>query len=47
MIQLLVQNLAKGTEKATSFWAPQYWKYYDTNELPPMPQQMIAKASGW
>jgi hypothetical protein len=46
MIHLLIQNLVKGTEKATSFYAPQYWKYYDTNELPPMPQQMIAKASG-
>lgn len=44
MIRLLVQNMAKGTEKPFSFYAPQYWKYYDTNELPSVPQEMIARA---
>jgi len=47
MIRLLVQNMAKGTEKPFSFYAPQYWKYYDTNELPTVPQEMIARAGKW
>lgn len=47
MIRLLVQNLSKGTEKPFSFWSPQYWKYYDTNELPPIPEEMIARAGRW
>lgn len=47
MIKLLVQNLSKGTEKPFSFWAPQYWKYYDTNELPPIPDEMIGRAKRW
>jgi hypothetical protein len=44
IVRLLVQNLSKGTEKPFSYWGPQYWKYYDTNELPPMPQDMINRA---
>src|SRR3990172_922725 len=44
MIRLLVQNMAKGTEKPFSFYAPQYWKYYDTNELPTVPTDMIKRA---
>jgi len=47
IVRLLVQNLGRGTEKPFSFWSPQYWKYYDTNELPPMPQEMIARAGRW
>jgi len=47
MIKLLVQNLGKGTEKPFSFWAPQYWRYFDTNELPTVPQEMISRASKW
>jgi hypothetical protein len=47
MVRLLVQNLGKGTEKPFSFWAPQYWKYYDTNELPTVPQEMINRAGKW
>ena len=47
MIRLLVQNLGKGTEKPFSFWAPQYWKYYDTNELPTVPQEMMNRAGKW
>lgn len=46
-IRLLVQNLAKGTEKTLSFYAPTYWKYYDTNELPPVPERMLAKGASW
>ena len=44
IVRLLVQNLGKGTEKPFSFWGPQYWKYYDTNELPQVPQSMIDRA---
>ena len=44
MVRLLVQNLGKGTEKPFSFWSPQYWQYYDTNELPQIPQSMIDRA---
>lgn len=46
-IRLLIQNLSKGTEKIVSFYAPTYWKYYDTNELPPVPEKMIIKGSSW
>ena len=44
MVRLLVQDLIKGTEKMISYWGPKYWKFYDTNELPPIPQAMIDKA---
>jgi len=47
MIRLLVQNLSKGTERPFSFYAPQYWKYYDTNELPTVPQEMIKRGAKW
>jgi len=47
MIRLLVQNLGKGTERPFSFYAPQYWKYYDTNELPTVPQEMIKRGGKW
>lgn len=46
-IKLLVQNLSKGTEKIVSYYAPTYWKYFDTNELPPIPEKMIVKAASW
>jgi len=46
-IRLLVQNLGKGTEKVVTFYAPQYWKYYDTNELPQVPEKMLVKGAQW
>ena len=46
-IRLLVQNLSKGTEKITSYWAPQYWKFFNTNELPPVPEKVIIRAAKW
>jgi len=46
-IKLLIQNLAKGTERIVSYYAPQYWKYFDTNELPPVPEKMLGKAVAW
>ncbi len=47
MIRLLIQNLGKGTEKLMSYYAPNYWKYFDTNELPTVPDLMIGKAAKW
>lgn len=47
MIRLLIQNLSKGTEKPFRYWGPQYWKYYDTNELPPIPEEMVQRAGKW
>ena len=44
MTRLLIQDLTKGTEKVIHYYAPIYWRYYDTNEVPPMPQAMIQKA---
>ena len=46
-IKLLVQNLSKGTEKVISYYAPQYWPYFDTNELPPIPEKMLMKGAQW
>lgn len=47
IIELCIQDLHKGTEKTMHFYAPLYWKYFDTNELPPMPEKIIAKAKSW
>jgi hypothetical protein len=47
MVRLLVQNLSRATEKPFSYYGPQYWKYFDTNELPTVPQEMIHKAGKW
>lgn len=43
-IKLLIQNLEKGTEKSIHYYAPLYWRYYNTYELPPMPQMSVDKA---
>lgn len=42
-VHLLIQNLVKGSEKMTHFYAPTYWKYFDTNELPPVPESIQAR----
>lgn len=46
-IKLLVQNLSKGTEKIVSYYGPHYWKYFDTHELPPVPEKMLIKGAEW
>ena len=43
-VYLIVKDVMKNKEKTTKYWGPQYWKYYDTNELPEMPQGQIDKA---
>ena len=45
MVRALIQNLNKGTEKTISYFGPTYWKYYDTNELPPMPVGLLRSAA--
>lgn len=47
MIKLLIQNLSKGTERIVSYYGPQYWKYFNTFELPPVPEKMLGKAAVW
>ena len=46
-IRLLVQDLGKGSEKVVSFYGPTFWKYFDTNELPPVPDKMIMGGAKW
>lgn len=42
-IKIIIKNLDKSTEKVVKYWAPQYWPYYDTNELPVIPEKILAK----
>lgn len=42
-IEVTQKFLKKGRQKTFKYYAPQYWKYYDTNELPEMPQMYIDK----
>lgn len=43
-IKLTIKDMVKNTERKSSFWAPQYWKYFDTDELPHFPQKLIDRA---
>jgi hypothetical protein len=45
--RLLIQDLIKGTEKVIHYYAPIYWRYYNTNEVPPMPDNMVRKARAY
>lgn len=47
MISLNIKDKDKGTEKDVKYYAPQYWKYYDTDELPHIPEKMLEKATKW
>ncbi len=45
MITLTIIERGKRRPKRTvSYYAPQYWKYYNTNELPEIPEGLLAKA---
>ena len=46
-IRLLIQDLSRGTEKIISYYAPTYWPFFDTNELPPVPEKIIIKGAQW
>jgi hypothetical protein len=45
--RLMIQDLIKGTEKVIHYDAPIYWRYYNTNEVPPMPHNMVQKARAY
>jgi hypothetical protein len=34
-------------KKTVHYWGPQYWRYFDTDELPNIPERMIQKAAAW
>lgn len=39
-VKCIIKKIRSGravTEKTVSYWSPQYWKYYDTNEIPDIP----------
>ena len=39
-----LKGVKRGKEKIVSYYAPQYWKYYDTYEPPHMQKRIIEKA---
>tara|TARA_Y100000310_G_scaffold164294_1_gene164122 strand:+ start:4836 stop:5411 length:576 start_codon:yes stop_codon:yes gene_type:complete len=43
MITLSVVERGKKKKRTFSYYAPQYWKYYDTNEIPQVPENLLAK----
>lgn len=44
MIKLIVKDLENRTERTFRYNGSQYWKYFDTDELPPMPDYMVDAA---
>lgn len=46
-IKLLIQNLSKGTEKIVHYDAEPYWRFFDTHELPPVPEKVLVKGAEW
>jgi hypothetical protein len=45
-VKCIIKNIQKGTEKTVRYYAPQYWKYFDTDELPDIPQRECACGCG-
>ena len=43
-ITALIQDVDTGHTRQLSFYAPQYWKNFDTNELPEIPKKTIERA---
>lgn len=43
-IKLMIKEVKKDKDKIVSYYAPQYWKYYDTYEPPHMQRRIIEKA---
>lgn len=41
-----IRNGSSVTEKTISYWSPQYWKYFNTNELPNIPVYNCACGCG-
>jgi len=44
MVHLTITDNDRKTERKLSYYAPQYWKYYDTNEIPHIPEPIIERA---
>ena len=44
MITLTIVERGKKKKRILSYKGTQYWKYYDTNELPQIPETLLAKA---
>lgn len=44
MVTLTVVKRGEKRKKIYSYYSPQYRKYYDTNELPQIPEGLLAKA---
>ena len=40
----VVERGKKGKKRTYAYYGPQYWKNYDTNELPQIPETLLAKA---
>lgn len=44
MITLMIRSRKYKRPRELSYYAPPYWKYYDTEEIMPIPEAKIAKA---
>ena len=42
-IELKITRKGERKKKSINYFAPKYWKYYDTNELPQIPQKILDK----
>jgi len=42
-ITLSITRKGEKKKRAINYYAPEYWKYYDTNELPQIPQKILDK----
>jgi len=40
----VVERGSRKKKREYSYYGPQYWKYYNTNELPQIPESLLAKA---
>ena len=46
-VKCIISDLEKQTDRTVSFYAPNYWPYYDTNELPEIPMENNRRAQAW
>ena len=44
MVHITITDNDKKTERKLSYYAPQYWRYYDTDEIPTVPEKIIERA---
>ena len=43
-VHLIIKDMRRNKEKMISYYAPQYWGFYDTEELPEMPKKQMDRA---